>query len=247
MSTREEVTRALAEWPCAYEEEGRVYVPTHCIYPSNSAVTVVVEGGDSTFIVHDDGAGVDEAAAVGGRLRKPHMLVGHLVRSFGLQIDDHGVIRSPLVTRDEILGAIVLVANASKEVAHDLTQRIQPRALRDFRTELSRLLEIKFPKHVNRNAVVVGASNKQHRVDHIIRISERKQLVIDAVTNDPGSINAAVVAHLDIGRAKPIGVEQRIVYDDHERWTSTDLSLLRVGARPVAFSKIGEVLDRLAA
>lgn len=247
MTVHEAVRRALAEWPGAFTAEGRVSVPTHCLYPSNESVAVIVEGGASEFIVHDDGGAVDEIASIGGRLEKSHKLVGYILRPYGLAMDEHGVIRSPIVPPDQLLGTIILVANASKEVAEDLIQRIRPRSRRSFREDLARLLELKFPKHVVRNSILLGASNKPHKFDHIVRLDENRKLVIDAVVNDPGSINAAVVAHLDVNRAKPQGIEQRIVYDDHERWSSADLSLLKVGARPVAFSRVADVLDKLAA
>jgi hypothetical protein len=109
------------------------------------------------------------------------------------------------------------------------------------------MLEIRFPKHVVRNAVIVGASNKPHRFDSMVRLSGEKQLILDAVTREASSINAALVAHLDVRNANLPNVEQRIIYDDTENWTAADLALLKIGAPPVPFSRASQVLERLAA
>lgn len=247
MKTRGAVEAALGRWPAITEMDARILVPTHCLYPSNASVTVIVEGGAEEFIVHDDGGAVDEANAAGARFQEPHKVAGYLVRPFGLAMDENGVIRSPRIPAKDLLGSIVLVANASKEVSHELVDRIKPRLRRNFRADLANLLEIKFPKLIARNVSILGASNKSHKFDLSIKLAEKRQIVIDAVMHDSSSINAAVVANLDVGRAKLEGIEQRIVYDDVEPWTSADLSLLKVGAQAVPFSRLPEVLDRLAA
>lgn len=40
MSITNAVSTALSEWPSLFEEDGQAHVPTHCLYPSNSSVTV---------------------------------------------------------------------------------------------------------------------------------------------------------------------------------------------------------------
>ena len=165
MNVLDAVASAFAEWPRPTEVDGRTLVPTHCLYPSNSAVMVVVEGGRDEFIVHDDGGAVDEAGAAGRRFEQAHKLVQHIVRPFGLTMTEEGAIRSPRVRADELLGTIVLLANASKEAAQELIGRHKPRGRRNFRSDLSRLLEIRFPKLVARNVAILGASNKQQKID----------------------------------------------------------------------------------
>jgi hypothetical protein len=67
------------------------------------------------------------------------------------------------------------------------------------------------------------------------------------VSPEASSINAAVVAHLDVKQANVPNVVRRIVYDDEEKWKAEDLSLLSVGAPVVPFSRAREVLKRVAA
>jgi hypothetical protein len=66
------------------------------------------------------------------------------------------------------------------------------------------------------------------------------------VSPEASSINAAVVAHLDVKRANVPNVVRRIVYDDEEKWKAEDLSLLSVGAPVVPFSRAREVPKRVA-
>jgi hypothetical protein len=71
-------------------------------------------------------------------------------------------------------------------------------------------------------------------------------LIIDAVAHDASSINARVVANLDIKSVGDPLIDQRIVYDDQEEWTPADLNLLQVGAPAIPFSRSEEVIYRLA-
>jgi hypothetical protein len=245
----EAVTKALSEWPDLIAEDGQTLVATHCLYPSNSSVTVSVGSGVGAYMVHDARGALEEVSAAGANFRPSdaaHM-VRYVVTGYGLSIDDTGLIKAERVLPDELLTTIVLVANASKDAANELLGRFRPRLRRNIKAELAKLLEIRFPKHVVRNAIFVGASNKPHRFDSVVRLAGEKQLILDAVTREASSINAALVAHLDVRNANLPNLEQRIVYDDAENWTAADLNLLKIGAPPVPFSRASEVLERLAA
>ncbi len=247
MTVRDAVAGALAKWPGIGEQDGRVIVPTHCLYPSNGVITVIVEGGVSSFRVHDDGAALDELEASSGIIANPMGIMRSATRRHGVHITDAGVIYSPVLGVNELTAAIVLVANASKEAAHRLIDGMRPRPRRNFRFELEKLLESEFGRMpVRRSSPIVGA-HKPHRFDYVVIVSEQRQLLIDGVTPDSSSINAAVVAHLDVKEAKLPNVVQRIVYDDGEAWKAEDLSLLSIGAPAVPFSRAREALKRAAA
>lgn len=74
-----------------------------------------------------------------------------------------------------------------------------------------------------------------------------RKLIVDPVSNDASSINARVVANLDVKANEDPNIIQRIVYDDEDDWSPADLNLLQVGAIAVPFSRSGEVIERLAA
>ncbi len=248
---RETILDALAEWPAPFEEDGHILVPTQCVYPSNNTVTVWIGPALGSFIVHDNRGAVDELSSAG--IEDRHLLlystfkVQHIVAAYGLSVDESGLIKAMKVEKEDLLNSMVLVANASKEAAIDLLSRFRPRLRRNIKEELAHLLEIRFPNHVRRNGVVVGKSNKLHKFDSVVRLHGERQLILDAVTREASSINAALVAHLDVRNAEYPNIEQRIVFDDDDNWTAADLNLLKIGATPVPFSRASEVIERLAA
>jgi hypothetical protein len=142
--------------------------------------------------------------------------------------------------------AIAHVANAAKEAASWLYEHGGVRRRRDFRKLLDAFLAESFRDQVAETRLF-GASTKPHKFANVISFSNGRKLIVDAVANDPSSINARVVANLDVKANKDLrGVVQRIVYDDHEKWSASDLNLLKVGATTVPFSRAREVIKRVA-
>lgn len=221
-------------------------VRTHCLYPSNEVVTVVVDGEGTGFVVRDEGGAFDEGLEVAGDTDEAMRYVRSTVVAQGLKVRD-GIIFSPVVSSSEVPAAVILVANASKEVAHFLCDHYRPRRTRNFRAELARLLSVEFPGRVVTGLDLTGASNKMHRFTSVIRLPGDRQLIMDPVINEASSINARVVAHLDVRQAHHDNVVQRIVYDEREKWRAADLQLLSVGAPAVPFSQVKSAIDRLAA
>jgi hypothetical protein len=143
--------------------------------------------------------------------------------------------------------AVLLVANASQEVARWLYEHTKIKRSRDFRTLLAEFLKSRFDDRVEHNAVIFGHSNKPHRFANVISFSNGRRLIVDPVTNEPSSINARVVANLDVKATENPAIEQRIVYDDDEHWAPADLNLLQVGASVIPYSRSSDVIERLAA
>jgi hypothetical protein len=102
------------------------------------------------------------------------------------------------------------------------------------------------PLHRGRITIIVGHSNKPHKFPNVLKLLGGKRLIVDPVANEASSINARVVANLDVKATEDPTLMQRIVYDDEDDWTPSDLNLLQVGAPVVAFSNVSEVIERLA-
>jgi hypothetical protein len=94
---------------------------------------------------------------------------------------------------------------------------------------------------------IIGGSNKEHAFDSIIFMPNGKRIVVDPVVHDMKSINARVVANMDVQRAGYDDLEQRIVYDDSDEWKASEINILQFGATVIPFSKAPRVLSRLAA
>lgn len=220
-------------------------VTTHCIYPSNGFVRVVVRGGNDCFVVSDEGGALLEIEAAGAEIDKPDRLLRHLVLERGLEMAD-GMIRSPRVGPDAVAVAIALVANTSRDVADWLFSHTKIKRERDFKDLLRQFLEAKFADKV-RHETLVGQSNKAHKFDHLLHLPDGKRIIVDPVLHDPSSINARVVANMDVRLAGYDNLEQRIVYDDEEDWTAEDINLLQVGAAIVMpFSRASDALGRFS-
>lgn len=142
--------------------------------------------------------------------------------------------------------AITLVANAAQDIALHLFDHMKIKRNRDFKKLLAEFLKGAFDDRVAA-ATIVGNSNKPHKFENVIFFPNGKRLIIDAASNDSSSVNARVVANLDVSAAANPLIDQRIVYDDEDEWTAADLNLLRVGAITIPFSRSSEVIERLAA
>jgi hypothetical protein len=220
-------------------------VTTHCLYPSNGLVRVIIRGGVHSVVVSDDGEALGEAMAAGIILTDPDKLLRDFVKNRGLSIRG-GVIISAPVSLEESPVAIIQVANAAKEAANWLYDRGGIKRRHDFRQLLAAFLAEKFRDRVAKGKIA-GASNKLHNFANIISFANGRRLLIDPVENDPASINARIVANLDVKATSDPLIEQRIVYDDEEKWNAVDLNLLKVGATIVPFSQSRAVIERVAA
>jgi hypothetical protein len=227
-------------------EGNAAVVPTLCLYPTNHVVQVHVEGGQDSFVVHDNGGAMDQLRAVGGYDEHPFTLMRSVVRRDGLQVSDLHRIYVSNVRLEGLESAISLVANASRDVADYLVSRFRPAPRRPLGEELEVVLNLRFPALWRKEEVFVGQSKKQYRFDYSVALSNDRKLIIETVKPDPSSVNAAVVANLDVHNANPALI-QRIVYDDGEKWPVESLRLLRVGAPAIALSGVNEALQSIAA
>jgi hypothetical protein len=225
--------------------EDGLRVTTHCLYPSNGAVAVSVRGRRE-FVVSDDGGAALELSRTGYQEVLSDRRLKGFVRPQGLKVLG-GIIFSPTVRLEAVPAAVMLVANASKEIADWGTDHLKFRVKRNFKADLAAILDRHYHNHLQNDAPIIGASNKPHHFGHVIYLSGDRRLIVDPVINDPGSINSRVVANMDVRMANDPTIEQIIVYDDEAKWQSSDLKLLELGARTVAFSQVESVVERLAA
>jgi hypothetical protein len=228
---------------CSVDDGFRI--TTHCVYPSNGRVEVTVRGGASTVVASDEGGALGEALAAGIPMRDFSKQLAHLVKNEGL-LFKNGVIFTPKMPIEAAPLAVLLVANASQEIARWLYDHMKIKRSRDFKELLASFLKERFDERVSA-ATIIGHSNKPHKFANVISFPGGKRLIVDPVAHEASSINARVVANLDVRANKDPLIEQRIVYDDEEDWTPADLNLLQVGAFAIPFSRSSEVIVRLAA
>jgi len=168
-------------------------------------------------------------------------------KSWDITVSSEGWMLSDLMPTERMAELIAWVATASHNLASVLTARMSSRQkAANFRLELDSYLERRFEINLNKKKTFVGASHKEHKFDYFLSLGGGDEgILIDAVLNDVSSINSKVVAHLDVAKTERPNLLQRIVYDDRdEDWKSSDLSLLRVGAVPLAFTELNTSLAR---
>lgn len=245
MNNVELIQKSLAGLFAVHAEDGYARVITHCLYPTNSFVQVAVRSGLDTFVVSDEGGAIREIESAGAYIENPDKMISQMIHQMGLKVVK-GVIRSPECNASQLGFAIASVSNASRSVADWLFSHTRVRPHHNFKEVVANYLKFAFPDNV-RAETIVGESNKAHRFDNIIHLSNGRRMVVDAVVPDPSSINARVVANMDVKNAGHPDVEQRIIYDDADDWSPADLNLLQVGATLIRYSQAPNVLKRLAA
>lgn len=244
MSLLETVTAAMSEISSLKEMSDGVRVTTHCIYPSNGFVQVVVRGGPHSFRVTDEGGALREIESAGVAVPRVDTKLKQLIQAHGLTIRD-GVIGVADVTREGLPVAIALVSNITKDAADWLYDHCKIRRERDFKKMVRDFLNKAFEEQPPKEDTVVGASNKPHKFDNVIQLPGGKRLIVDPVVRDANSVNSRVVANLDVKELHRADVIQRIVYDDLDDWQAADLNLLTVGAPVVPFSRSVEVFMQI--
>lgn len=247
MSLMDIISTGLAPLQESIPIDGGIAIKTHCLYPSNATVVVSVRGGGNEYVVMDDGRALREATTAGAELGKSLKKYERIATKQGL-ILSNGVVKTPAIAADLIPMAILLVANTSKEVADHIFSTWKLSHKRDFKETVRSLLKQQFSHLSVREEKLVGTSNKSHAFENVVYLGDGRRVIIDPVLHDANSINSRVVANLDLHDAKHEGLEQRLVYDDAENWSSDDLSILHVSRVPViAFSKAQRAIGVLLA
>ncbi len=240
------VDEAVGAWCRPYALENYVVVPTYHLYPSNSCVQIFIEGGQDNFVVSDGGGALQTALGLGRGLLDPRKHLRSAAREASAHVNGAGWIFAKNVEANALTSFVSIIAECSKSAALSCARHFRPDAKIDFKNELDSELVSIFQKRLERKIDLVGASNKHHRFDFCIKGSHNEIIVIDAVSPDARSINSIIGLHLDLKNANNQNVGQRIIYDDRIEWKSSDLSLLNVGATPLAFTRAMEKLERLA-
>jgi hypothetical protein len=237
------VRDAILDVSSLQETSSGVRVTTHCMYPSNSLVSVYVNGGNNTFVVSDDGNAIKELTASGIDLQQSTKAISNYALMLGVAYKN-GSLYTPQVSLKELSIAIILVANSSKELATHLLSNTKIKNKRNFKELVHQFLSNKFDLDKVKPMKFIGESNKPHKFDNVIVLNNERKLIVDPVIKDAASINARVVANIDIKSKKLTGIEQRIIYDDEDDWTPSDINLLTIGATVIPFSKADLALQQ---
>ncbi len=222
-----------------FHDEGEVRLTTQCLYPTNNLVQVAVRGGFREFVVSDMGGALQEASSAGLIVHTTNSALNSRVKDQGLKIRQ-GEIISPKLPLEGVAAGIILVANASKEIADWCFNKFKFLEKRDFRQRLAEIMNKNFSQELYHNYEIRGNSNKQHKFEYAM-LSKTGGILLDSVSHDTASINSRVVANLDVRQKEDNNYQQFIVYDEEENWIAPELMLLKMAASIVPFSQIKTV------
>ena len=236
----------MASWPLITRTENGVMVHTHCLMPSGTTVNVLVQPGTGGVIACDFGAAYKEAISHGVSPTEHERTISQRLKAKGLHLNG-GQIVAPQVGLDEAPMAVVLVANAAREIADYLLDAPKPTTREPVASVVSKILRTKYARFVpTANIAVCGKSDKKYTFENALVLPGRK-LLFDAVLNNPASINAKTLNNLDIRKRGDPAIIQHIVFDDQEKWTHDQLEILRYGATPVALSEAERAIEKVTA
>lgn len=245
--TVESICDIVSRWPMCEQHGDEYAIVTHCQYPNGSLVKVRVRRSGNGWIVSDGGMSLDEALSSG--IEKPEfgLNVRRVIRSKGLSFTE-GRIESPNIDLSSLFNAVVVVANAAREVAETLIyvgSHFEEDAL-DVR--IRKILVGRFHAWVLKRPLLIhGASERIHKFHNVVEIPDGRRVLIDTVKHQGNSINSTIVANLDIMRLENHSIVQRIVFDPTENWKAEEIELLSVGAMPVALPSLTASIERIAA
>jgi hypothetical protein len=217
---------------------------THCLYPNNSYVRVLVMGSGKSYMVSDDGGAINEAINAGANIKFLSKPTLKKIENLGLHFKD-GAILTPFVDISNLISAINIVANTSKSIADSIFESYKINSSIKFKSLIKDILKDRFGNV--KEEKFTGSSNKPHTFEAVISLANGAKLLIDPVSKDADSVNARVIANLDVKNADHPNIIQRIIYDDsHDIWNNEDLSLLSVSGVPVfPFSKSDKVISSM--
>jgi hypothetical protein len=215
--------------------------------PSGSLISIHFRSEGAGWVVSDGGSAFNEAISSGITRPNFNLNVRRLLRARGLSISD-GEIESPSVDVSRLHQAAVAVVNTSKDVAEILVHMRESDGEFTLDDRARQLLVRKYKSLVSPRPIYVrGESEKSHKFDVALILPDDRKVLIDTVSHHTNAINSVVVANIDIKNLGDKNILQRIVFDPSEPWKLEELSLLKVGAQPLALTNLADSIDRLAA
>jgi hypothetical protein len=218
------------------------------VYPTGSAVTVVVTIQGGEYVVHDAGAGVMALTGAGITVSKTlqERLVS-LAKHYGCEFI--GGRMSRRCSPSQIALAAVMVANASRTVGDQaLDAKRKPIAI--FKREMADVVADVFGKRrVREEEAIKGASGTTYRVNAVVLDATETTPVafVEAVTDDQ-SVNRHFREFYDLKRSPQYADVSRVgIYDSRRIWRPGDLAILDEVGQVIPYSNASVDLRGVAA
>jgi hypothetical protein len=235
------VRAAVARLVSVESVAGAYFVTTPLMYASGGYVVVRIEQNGENFFVSDFGAGFEEALLMGGEVIYRRQ-AKTIAETAGISFDDAAFFVLT-ANRDQLIGAVSVIANASQEAVNVTAMRIAERRHKDNSELLiERLRSVYDPKFVARDVEIVGASNTKWHLTSVVTVKERK-LVFEAVSEHKNSVIYAAAKFGDLARLEKAPGRVAVVAD--KKSLGTYLGVLSHNANVIEQGVSDQVYQRL--
>jgi hypothetical protein len=228
------------------------FIRTPVVYPSGALVVVRVHGADEArFFVSDWGLGYQEADLSGsGSFYTRHART--IAEKAGVGFDNQAFFVME-ASREQLVGAVVTIANCSQEAAIRALDALAEKTFEDTKERLYERLVSVFqkkvgptPRVVTKNVRVAGYSSTEWPVATIVRLpGSAKPTIFEPVTKHHHSVASASMKFNDIAR---LGAEapNRVAVVHNKKEFGTLLGVLSQAASVVDEEVPDETIERLA-
>jgi len=240
---RQAVDAVTREIVTADHRDGFSFIKTPLTYPSGAGVVVRVGDADPDFLVTDFGSGYEEAELMGGAsvyARNARVIA----ETAGIGFDSHAffVLKVP---RSQLPGAVVTIANCSREAVSVAAFRMSERHLSENTELLYQRLMAVFPRRtIVKDAEIIGQSTTRWHVATLVSDGPRPT-IFEPVSSHHASIFAAATKFNDIAKAEQPPTRVAVVRNRAE--LKTYLAVLSQEAHVIESEAPDATLMRLAA
>lgn len=214
-----------------------VRVLSDTMMPSGMLIYVHMQMRGEKLFMHDNGAAFDELAQH-GRQSKTATPVRRLLSETGFGLTAEGQIFRDGIAPKEVGGGVSLIADASLRAAQYMLAHSKARIGQPLDVRVRDALHRRFPGG-ELNIRFTGLA-RQQTFDFGLR-DGNETILVDAVSPDLSSVNAAIVKSLDVARAPDARVRPILVYDANDVWTSDAMNLLAMApGERMSFERVSE-------
>jgi hypothetical protein len=219
-----------------------VLIKTPLLYPSNSTVMVRIDSLDGRFFVSDMAQALQEAEMMGApRTFRHHAPI--IAQNAGIGFD-HQAFFVAEAKEDQLVGAVMAVANCSSEAATIVAHKLAEKKNDDYIDRLyDRLSNVFGAAAVAKEVEIRGASATAWPIAAQVDVRGHVSL-FDYVSAHPNSIASAVTKFGDIAQL-PLAPERIAVVKDKPA-LGTRLTVLARTANVIEFGVSDATIRRLA-
>lgn len=226
------------------ESEFRIHLPV--LYADGENVCVDIRKNKQSFFVSDNGFGLENAFAQVNDIKIDtiNRISKTLSKQYGLRISqrltekkmkqqkisnnitENGVVFLNGISEEELNGAIMIIANASKLFSQKLVQEsvmIQENLLREILDDkLKFIYKGSYHNKVKKDVQMTGMSTRKYKVSFVIEGYQKR--LLEPVTSNTNSISPLFLKYSDIKRNN---ISKESIINNLQEWNAGSIELIK--------------------